>query len=81
MLVNIYDFGASIPYHIHQMEKDAKLVGRNYKDEAYYFLDNPDLGTHLKAFFGVHSYIIDQKKYDILLPYLVEWKDDLILRH
>jgi len=80
-LVKIYDFGARIPFHIHQMEKDARLVGRNSKDEAYYFLDGSDLGTHPETFFGVHPYIVRQKKYDILLPYLINWNDDLILRH
>ncbi len=80
-LVKIYDFNARIPFHIHQMEKDAALVGRNSKDEAYYYLDGVDLGPHPETFFGVHPYIVKQKKYDILLPYLVEWKDDLILRH
>lgn len=80
-LCKIYDFAARIPYHIHQMEKDAKLVGRNSKDEAYYFLDDIELGPQPETFFGVHPYIADQKKYDLLLPYLVEWKDDLILRH
>ena len=80
-LCKIYDFAARIPYHLHQMEKDAKLVGRNSKDEAYYFLDDIELGPHPETFFGVHPYIADQKKYDLLLPYLVEWKDDFILRH
>ena len=80
-LVKIYDFNARIPFHIHQMEKDAKLVGCNSKDEAYYFLDDAPLGPHPETFFGVHPYITEQKKYDILLPYLKEWKDDMILRH
>lgn len=80
-LCKIYDFGVRIPYHIHQMEKDARLVGRNSKDEAYYFLDDVETGPHPETFFGVHPYIVDEKKYDILLPYLVEWKDDLILRY
>ncbi|MCL4384815.1 MAG: hypothetical protein M1479_10355 [Actinobacteria bacterium] len=80
-LAKIYDFGARIPYHIHQMEKDAKLVGRNSKDEAYYFPEDVDTGPHPETFFGVHPYIVDEKKYDILLPYLVEWKDDMILQH
>jgi len=80
-LCKIYDFGARIPYHIHQMEKDARLVGRNSKDEAYYFPEDVDTGPHPETFFGVHPYIVDEKKFDILLPYLVDWKDDLILRH
>ncbi|MCX6384046.1 MAG: hypothetical protein NTV16_06120 [Actinobacteria bacterium] len=80
-LAKIYDFAARIPYHIHQMEKDAKLVGANSKDEAYYFPEGVDTGPHPETFFGVHPYIVDEKKYDILLPYLVDWKDDLILAH
>ncbi len=80
-LCKIYDFGARIPYHIHQMEKDARLVGHNSKDEAYYFPEDIDTGSHPETFFGVHPYIVDEKKYDILLPYLVDWKDDLILQH
>ena len=80
-LAKIYDFGARIPYHIHQMEKDAKLVGANSKDEAYYFPEDVPTGPHPETFFGVHPYIVDEKKFDILLPYLVDWKDDLILQH
>ncbi|MHB8278073.1 MAG: hypothetical protein ACYDIA_10535 [Candidatus Humimicrobiaceae bacterium] len=80
-LAKIYDFGARIPYHIHQMEKDARLVGRNSKDEAYYFPEDVDTGPHPETYFGVHPYIVDEKKYDILLPYLIDWKDDLILQH
>jgi len=80
-LAKIYDYTARLPYHIHQMEKDAKLVGRNSKDEAYYYPEGVDTGAHPETFFGVHPYIVDEKKYDILLPYMVEWKDDLILQH
>ncbi|MBC8390020.1 MAG: hypothetical protein H8E13_18490, partial [Actinobacteria bacterium] len=80
-LVKIYDFGDRIPYHIHQMKKDAALVGANSKDEAYYFLEVDDIGSHPETFFGVHPYIADQKKYDILLPYLEDWNSDLILKY
>lgn len=80
-LAKIYDFGARIPYHVHQMEKDARLVGANSKDEAYYFPEDVDTGPHPETYFGVHPYIVDEKKYDILLPYLIDWKDDLILQH
>jgi hypothetical protein len=80
-LAKIYDFGARIPYHIHQMEKDAKLVGANSKEEAYYFPEDVDLGPHPETFFGVHPYIVEQGKQEILLQYLVDWKDDLILQH
>jgi hypothetical protein len=80
-LAKIYDFGARIPYHLHQMKKDAALVGANPKEEAYYFPEDVPLGPHPETFFGVHPYIAEQEQYDILLPYLVEWKDDMILRH
>ena len=80
-LAKIYDFGARIPYHIHQMKEDAALLGHNSKEEAYYFPENLDVGPHPETFFGVHPYIVEQKKTDVLLPYLVDWKDDLILRH
>jgi len=80
-LAKIYDFDARLPYHIHQMKKDAALVGKNPKDEAYYFPENVDAGPHPETFFGVHPYIADQKKYEILLPYLEDWDSDLILKH
>lgn len=80
-LAKIYDYDDRVPYHIHQMEKHAKLVGRNPKEEAYYFPEGVDLGPHPESFFGVHPYIADQKKYDIFLPYLVDWNSDLILKH
>jgi hypothetical protein len=80
-LAKIYDFAARIPYHLHQRKAEAALVGRNPKEEAYYFPEDVDLGPHPETFFGVHPYIVEQQKYEVLLPYLVEWKDDLILRH
>ncbi len=80
-LAKIYDYDARLPYHIHQMKKDAALVGRNPKDEAYYFPEGVDTGPHPETFFGVHPYITEQKKYEILLPYLEDWNSDLILKH
>jgi hypothetical protein len=80
-LAKIYDFAARIPYHIHQRQADAALVGRNSKEEAYYFPEGVDVGPHPETFFGVHPTIVEQKQYDLLLPYLVEWNSDLILRH
>jgi hypothetical protein len=80
-LAKIYDFAARIPFHLHQRKAEAALVGRNPKEEAYYFPEDVPLGAHPETFFGVHPSIAEQKQYDLLLPYLVEWKDDLILRH
>jgi hypothetical protein len=56
-------------------------VGRNPKEEAYYFPEGVDLGPHPETYFGVHPYIVREKKFEILLPYLREWKDDMILKH
>jgi hypothetical protein len=80
-LAKIYDFAARIPMHIHQMRQDAARVGANPKEEAYYFPEGVDVGPHPETFFGVHSSIVEQGKQDILLPYLVDWNSDLILRH
>jgi len=80
-LAKIYDFADRIPYHLHQRQEEAALVGRNPKEEAYYFPEDVALGAHPETFFGVHPSIAERQEYDVLLPYLVEWKDDLILRH
>jgi len=80
-LAKIYDFGARIPFHIHQRKADAAKLGRNSKEEAYYFPEDVDLGPHPETFFGVHPYIVREDKIDLLLPFLKEWKDDLILQH
>lgn len=80
-LAKIFDLTNRIAFHYHQSKKDAALVGRNPKEEAYYFPENVDMGIHPETFFGVHPSIYEQKKYDILLPYLVEWNSDLILKH
>ncbi len=81
-LLKIYDFGCRIFYHLHQMDDDAKKVGMNSKEEAYYFLD-VDPGPHPETFFGVHPYIVEQKmQTEIFMPYLKEWNgDDRMLRH
>lgn len=80
-LAKIYDFADRLPLHYHQMEKDAKLVGQNPKEEAYYFPEGFEPGPHPETFFGVHPYIAEQKNYDILLPYLINWDSDLILKN
>ena len=80
-LAKVFDFASRIPFHIHQMEKDARLVGRNSKEEAYYFPEGVDMGPHPDTYFGVHPYIVEQGKQEILLPYLESWDSDLILQH
>jgi hypothetical protein len=80
-LPKIFDYGARIPFHIHPPADQAALVGRNSKDEAYYFLPGVDLGAHPETFYGVHPYLAEGDNGDILLKHLEEWKDDAILQH
>ena len=81
-LAKIYDFASRIPHHFHQKQKDAEKVGSNAKEEAYYFPTDVDLGPHPETFFGVHRWIVeDNKQEEVILPYLVEWNSDLILKH
>ncbi len=79
-LAKIFDYAARLPYHIHQRQKDLDKLGRTAKEEAYYFPDGIDMGPHPETFFGVHPSLVERKQFDLLLPYLVEWKNDLILR-
>jgi hypothetical protein len=80
-LLKIYDYKTRLFYHIHQMDKDAQKVGRNSKEEAYYFLDAP-LGNHPETFFGVHPYIVRNKLQEkLFLPYLEKWEGEAILQY
>ena len=55
-LAKIFYFADRLPYHIHQMKKDANLVGRNPKEEA--LLKKPDYRQRLAEalFHGVQRY-------------------------
>jgi len=81
ILTKILDYSDRIYYHYHQQEKDAALVGENPKEEAYYFPEDACLGKHPETFFGVHPCIAEKENRNIILPYLVDWNSDLILRH
>ena len=78
-LAKILDYGIRVPFHYHQMKKDAELVGMNGKDEGYYFLEGIDTGKQPETFIGVHPYIVSGKKYEKLLSYIKTWDSDLIL--
>jgi hypothetical protein len=78
-LAKIFDYKYRIPYHLHQMKKDAARVRRNSKEEAYYFPEGADTGPEPETYLGVHPYIVREKRYDVLLEYLVRWDSDLIL--
>ncbi|MCF7808319.1 MAG: hypothetical protein K9N38_07330 [Candidatus Marinimicrobia bacterium] len=80
-LPKIFDYAERLPYHIHQMEEHAQLVGCSSKEEAYYFPEDVPMGGSPDTYFGVHPYISERKQYDILLDHLVQWKDESILKH
>jgi hypothetical protein len=80
-LAKLFDYQARLPYHIHPPQQYASLVGASSKDEAYYFPAGVDMGAHPESFFGVHPWIVREQAFDTLLPYLVDWDSDLILKH
>jgi hypothetical protein len=81
-LAKIYDFTERIFYHIHQTQEEASKIGATSKEEAYYFPKGVPMGPHPETFFGVHPYIVEQKKqYEVLLPLLESWDSELILQH
>lgn len=81
-LAKLYDVDTRISYHYHQMAGDAALVGKNSKEEAYYFPEGVDPGPHPEGFFGVHPYIVEQQKQEeLFLPHLIDWNSDQILKH
>ncbi|HAE87834.1 TPA: hypothetical protein DCG86_07400 [Candidatus Marinimicrobia bacterium] len=79
-LPKIFDYAYRLPYHLHQMQKDAEKVGCKSKEEAYYFPEGVDLGAEPETYFGVHPYIADEKKYELLLPAMQSWYDESILQ-
>jgi len=70
-----------IAFHYHQQKKDAIKVGRNAKEEAYYFPPDVDMGPHPETFFGFHPSFLDEKNRVRILPHLIEWNDDRILQY
>jgi hypothetical protein len=80
-LAKIFDYSTRLPLHLHQRQEHAALVGRRSKDEAYYFPDGVEMGPHPETFLGVHPWIAEDRRYDVMLPYLEDWDSDLILQH
>jgi hypothetical protein len=80
-LAKIFDYADRLPYHVHPPQEYAALVGRRSKDESYYYPPGVDMGRHPESFFGVHPSVADGPRAKALLPYLVDWDSDLILRH
>jgi hypothetical protein len=80
-LAKIFDYGGRLPFHLHQRQEHAALVGRHSKDEAYFFPPGPRMGPHPETFLGVHPSIVEDGDYDVLLSYIENWDSELILRH
>jgi len=80
-LAKIFDYSTRLPLHLHQRPEHAALVGRHSKDEAYYFPGGVDMGPHPETFLGVHPWIAEEGRHEVLLPYLEAWDSDLILQH
>ncbi len=79
-LAKIYDFESRIFFHYHQLTEDARKLGFNSKEEAYFFPTDVELGRHPETFFGVHPYIVEERRQEeMLLPYLEKWEGDGIL--
>jgi hypothetical protein len=78
-LAKIYDFAVRLPYHLHQMQKDAAKLGRNSKEEAYYFPPGvPMLGDD-STFFGMRPELIRAGVHkQLLAQYLNEWQEGKI---
>ena len=80
-LAKLFDYAYRLPYHVHPPQELAALVGCRSKDESYHFPAGVEMGAHPETFFGVHPWIAEQRASETLLPYLVDWDSDLILRH
>jgi hypothetical protein len=80
-LAKIFDYSTRLPFHLHQRQEHAALVGRRSKDEAYYFPPGVDMGPHPESFLGLHPSVAEPENHELLLPYLEAWDSDLILQH
>jgi len=80
-LAKIFDYSTRLPFHLHQRQEHAALVGRRSKDEAYYFPPGADMGPHPESFLGLHPSVAEAGNHERLLPFLEAWDSDLILQH
>lgn len=78
-LAKVFDYGERVPFHIHPPTEQARKVGLNSKDEAYYFLPVGNLGAHPESFFGLHSSLTRDEAAAELVTHLQRWNDDKVL--
>ncbi len=78
-LAKIYDFKVRLPYHLHQMQRDAAKLGRNSKEEAYYFPPGVPMFDDDSTFFGMRPELIRAGVHkQLLAQYLNEWQEGKI---
>jgi hypothetical protein len=73
-LPKFFDNDDRLPFHIHQMQRDAGKLGKKSKEESYYFPPNVPLGPHPETFFGLHPYIVSENRKDLVASYLEDWE-------
>ncbi|MDR3254419.1 MAG: hypothetical protein LBT31_02475 [Synergistaceae bacterium] len=73
-LPKFFDNNDRLPFHIHQMQRDAVKLGKKSKEESYYFPPNVPLGPHPETFFGLHPYIIKENRKELVARYLEDWE-------
>ena len=78
-LAKIFDVDSRVPFHLHPRQQHASLVGRNQKDEAYWYPPGVDMGPHPESFFGLHTSTLEPQNHERLMPYLIDWDSDRIL--
>lgn len=78
-LAKIFDYDARVPFHIHPPVEQAAKVGRNSKDEAYYFPPQSDMGRHPETFLGLHPSFAGGAGAERVLGHLRAWDSDAIL--
>jgi hypothetical protein len=78
-LAKMYDFAVRLPYHIHQMQKDASKLGRTSKEEAYYFPPGVSMLGDDSTFFGMRPELMRAGVHkQLLAQYLTEWQEGKI---
>ncbi len=73
-LPKIFDNGDRLPFHLHQMQRDADKLGKKSKEESYYFPAGVPMGPHPETFFGLHPYIVRENRRDLILRCLEDWE-------
>lgn len=80
MFTKFFDFGAPIPFHLHQMKQHTQPLGKGPKDEAYYFPEDVRTGNFPYTFLGVHPSLALPENRAKLIPYIEKWETDEILK-